>query len=68
MKRPALVNYDTFPYDWVTPPELAAYVQCDPRTIVRMIAMGSVVAFRVGRNWRIPLKEARRMFPVERAS
>lgn len=53
---------------YVTPPELAHYVDCDPRTVRRMIEAGSLVAFKVGRDWRIPTNEARRAFHVKRAS
>jgi excisionase family DNA binding protein len=67
-KRPPLVNLTTHPYPWVSPPELAAYLQCDRRTIGRMIEQGSLHAYRVGRTWRIPIAEARRAFPVERTS
>lgn len=66
MKRPALVSLADFPFDYVTPPELAAYIPCDRRTLVRMIEAGSIGAYRVGRNWRIPVEEAQRAFPLHR--
>jgi excisionase family DNA binding protein len=61
-----LESWDTWPLRSVTPPVLAEFVGCDRRTIVRMIEAGSVIAFRVGRTWRIPVSEARRAFPVQR--
>lgn len=68
MKRPTLVNLADHPWPYVTPPELATYLQCDRRTILRMIANGALAAYRVGRNFRIPTTEARRVFHVEQAS
>lgn len=66
MKRPPLVSLSAFPFDYVTPPELAAYVPCDRRTIVRMITeTHTLEAYRVGRNWRIPIEDARRAFPLD---
>lgn len=67
-KRPPLHSLSTHPYAYVSPPELADYLACDPRTLLRMIENGSIKAYRVGRNWRITIEEARRVFPVERAS
>lgn len=63
--RPPLADLDTFPCAWVTPRELAQYLDCDPRTIIRMIDAKALGAYRVGRNWRIPIVEARRRFHVE---
>lgn len=64
-KRPPLVNLATHDYQFVTPPELAAYLKCDRRTILRMIDTGALRAYRVGRNWRIATADARCAFPVE---
>jgi excisionase family DNA binding protein len=66
MKRPLLTNLTDFPFDYVTPPELATYLDCDRRTIVGMIESKALGAYQVGRNWRIPLDEARRAFPQHR--
>ena len=66
MKRAQLITLATFPYEWVTPLELAAYLRVDVRTVLRMIEGQSLFACRVGRHWRIPTNEARRAFPVER--
>lgn len=68
MKRPRLVTYAAFPFDWVTPPELAAKVKCDRRTILRMIDYGKIGAYRVGRNWRIPIEDAEIAFPERRST
>lgn len=66
VKRPPLDRYAEFPFEWVTPRELARKVDCDVRTIRRMIVGGSIGAYRVGRNWRIPIDLAARAFPEHR--
>lgn len=63
MKRPPLVSLATFARPYVTPPELAAHLECDPRTILRMIKTGALPAFKVGRSWRITTEQALRSFP-----
>lgn len=68
MKRVPLIDYDTFPHAWVTPRELAAFVECDTRTILRMIECGKVDACRAGRRWRIDISAARRAFPRQPVS
>jgi excisionase family DNA binding protein len=50
---------------FVTATELARYLTCDPRTIRRMIANGSLPGVRAGRCWRIPTDAARRAFHVQ---
>ena len=68
-KRPPLTNLLTHTYPWVSPPELADYIKCDRRSIVRMCELGAIKgAYRVGRCWRIPTAVALRTFPVEHAS
>lgn len=62
MKRPPLEDLSTHDWPWVTPPELAEYLRCDPRTILRMIGEKALPAYRVGRNWRIPIDDARAAF------
>lgn len=62
-KRPPLENLATWPLRYVTPVELADYLECDRRTIVRMIDDGVLRAHRVGDKWRIPVGEALRAFP-----
>ena len=49
---------------YVTATALAAYLAVDRRTIVRMIAAHDLQGVKVGRCWRIPTTEARRMFHV----
>ena len=51
---------------FVTVKALAAYLECDRRTIARLIAEGALPARRVGRLWRIPTDAAREKFHVER--
>lgn len=67
MKRPRLVDLGTHPVSFVTVADLAVYLLVDARTILRMIEDGALHAVKVGRVWRIPIDEARRAFPVERA-
>lgn len=62
---PPLTNLATYDRPHVTPPQLAAYLGCDVRTILRMLEEGSLFGFKVGRNWRIRTSEAQRAFPVE---
>jgi excisionase family DNA binding protein len=49
---------------FVTARELAEYLDCDRRTIVRMIHAKSLHGTKVGRCWRIPTDDARRAFHV----
>lgn len=51
---------------FVTVTELASYLSCDPRVVVRMIANGSLTGVKVGRSWRIPTATARAAFHVQR--
>jgi len=51
---------------FVTVKALAAYLECDRRTIARLIEAGALPAHRVGRLWRIPTDGAREMFRVKR--
>ena len=50
---------------FVTPGQLAHYLDVDPRTIVRMIHQQSLPGVRVGRSWRISTSAARAAFHVE---
>lgn len=50
---------------FVTATQLAAYLACDPRTIVRLIHNKSLEGVKVGRCWRIPTNAARAAFHVE---
>lgn len=67
----AIVDLATHQSREVTAIVLARYLECDPRTVTRIINDGTISAFKVGREWRIPIEEIRRAFPVkphERAS
>lgn len=64
-QRQSLVDLDTFPHQHIMPRELAGYLRCDTRTVLNMIYAGSLFAYRVGRNYRIPIGEVRRVFPVK---
>lgn len=61
-----IVDLATHPRPYVTVSALAAYLDCDPRTILRMIHAGAVLATRVGQQWRIPILEAREVFRSSR--
>lgn len=50
---------------FVTASAIASYVDCDRRTIVRMIAAGALPGVKVGRSWRVPTDAAREAFHVE---
>lgn len=61
-------NFDlsTHRRPFVTATELAEYLGCDRRTIVRMIHSGSLRGIKVGRCWKVPTDAAREAFHVER--
>lgn len=46
---------------------LAKYLEVDERTITRMISKGTLYAYKVGREWRIPTSDVSRAFPSQRA-
>lgn len=46
--------------------DLAAYLECDRRTILSMIHDGALEAVKVGRAWRIPTEKACAAFHVQR--
>ena len=62
---PAIVDLATHPRPYVTVRALAAYLETDPRTIIRLIADGALEGVKVNREWRIPTDAARRKFHVE---
>ena len=68
----ALAPFDleTTPQRFVSCSDLADYLACDRRTIVRMIEVGSLPATKVGRAYRIPSGAAREVFraQIKRAS
>lgn len=68
MKRRPITNLATDERAYVTPPELATYLHCDARTILRMIESGALPAVRVGRNWRVRTAVARQTFHEEQTS
>lgn len=68
MKRPELTDLESYDWPYVTPGDLARlpHINCDPRTILRMI--DKLGGYRIGRNWRIPTTVARLAFPVKRSA
>jgi excisionase family DNA binding protein len=63
--RRAAFDLATTTKRYVTVSELAEYLSCGRRTIVRMIDGGSLAATRTGRSYRIPADKARETFHVE---
>ena len=61
-----ITDLATHPKRYVLIKPLAKYLECDPRTILRMIAVKTLTAVRVGRQWRIPIEVARAAFHEER--
>jgi excisionase family DNA binding protein len=63
-------DLETTPQRFVSCSDLADYLACDRRTIVRMIEVGSLPATKVGRAYRIPADAAREVFraQIKRAS
>jgi excisionase family DNA binding protein len=61
----AAFDLETTPKRFVSASDLAGYLACDRRTIVRMINAGSLPATKVGRAYRIPADAARAVFHVE---
>ena len=62
----ALLDLATSRRQFLTVRQLADCLDCDPRTIRRMIDSQALPAARVGRTWRIPTEAACRLFHVER--
>jgi excisionase family DNA binding protein len=59
------VNLATCERAFISVRAVADYVGCDPRTIIRMIRERSLVAAKVGREWRVSTTDARRAFHVQ---
>lgn len=60
-----IVDLATHPARDVTLKVLAAWLECDRRTLVDMLTGGQLLGYRVGREWRIVTASAREMFPME---
>lgn len=65
MTKHAAFDLATHRRPFATATELAAYLDCDPRTIVRMIHNGSLRGVKVGRCWKVPTEDAREAFHVQ---
>lgn len=65
-KHAETVDLATHPRQFVHVKPLARSQGVDPRTIRRMIQAGSLYAYRVGREWRVPIEDACRAFHVQR--
>lgn len=67
--RETFDSIEACPYTWLTPKELAYCLRpCDVRTLLRMIHLGTLHGYRVGRSWRIPIASARSAFPSQRTN
>ena len=55
------------PVAYVTVSVLAEYLYVERDTIVRMIRLKTLYAFKVGREWRIPVEAAQEAFPSRRS-
>jgi excisionase family DNA binding protein len=64
--EPRIEHLATHPRAYVSVRALAAYLECDPRTITGLIADKVLHAFKVGRQWRIPIEAACELCHVER--
>lgn len=59
-----IADLATHPPLFVTVNVLAEYLEVERDTIVRMITAGSLFAYKVGREWRIPTQSAQAAFPT----
>lgn len=64
-ERLAAFDLATHRRPFATATELAAYLDCDPRTIVRMIHSGALEGVKVGRVWKVSTAAARAAFHVQ---
>lgn len=64
-RDPEFIDLATYQGNSVTVSALATYLECDTRTVIRMITNKSLKAFKVGREWRIPTDAARETFHVQ---
>lgn len=66
-QRP-LVDLETHEGRFVSVRQLADYLPCDERRIRRMITAGALGSVRVGREYWIPIEDARAAFVPRRTS
>lgn len=57
-----IVELGRHPTTYVTVAVLADFLEVDRRTVVRMIVEQALGAVKVGREWRVPTREAQRAF------
>ena len=62
-----ITSLATHTAEFVTVKALAAHLQCDRRTVMKMIEAGALPVVKVGRSYRIATEDARRAF-VPRAT
>jgi excisionase family DNA binding protein len=60
-------DLSSHPSPYVTVSVLAEYLSVERDTVVRMIHLQTLFAFKVGREWRIPIEAAREAFPSRRS-
>lgn len=63
--QPEFVDLATYRGAHLTVSALAAWLECDTRTVIRMIQAKTLTAVKVGREWRIPTESARVAFHVQ---
>jgi excisionase family DNA binding protein len=61
-----ILNLATHPSRSVTVPVLAEYLEVERDTVIRMIQRGVLLAFKVGREWRISIESAQQSFATWR--
>lgn len=59
-RRDRIIDLATWDRPFVTVSALAVHLECDQRTIIRLIHGGDLDARKVGRQWRIDVASARR--------
>lgn len=45
------------PENLLTVPEVATYLKISARTVYRLIEQGELIAYRIGKQWRLPQDE-----------
>lgn len=65
---PNVFDLSTWERPFVNAKQLAGYVDVEPRSIIRMIEVGSLKGTKTGRAWRIPTDAAREAFHVQRTA
>lgn len=65
MRRKERLNLATFTGAHVSVADLADWLEVERRTVIKMIEVGALHGFKVGRQWRVPTAAARTAFPSQ---